>query len=76
MSTFDGNGTLYIPVEEWHEFIQKRFPFLSNKQYVLGNPTVNADDVEIPYAIGTDDVHPKEWAVKPEWMKDFYPGSK
>jgi len=76
MSSFDAVGTLYIPLDEWHEFLQKRFPHLGSGQYVLGSPVTATDDLEIPYALGTHDVHPREWAEKPDWMKDFYPGSK
>lgn len=69
MSEYDAEGTLYIPIEEWYEFIQKKFPFLSGGQFVLGAPRMTTEDVEIPYAKGTDEVHPNEWGVKPAWMK-------
>jgi hypothetical protein len=76
MSQYDAVGTLYIPLEEWHEWLQKRFPHLQDGQYVLGTPKESEEDIEIPYAKGTHDVHPNEWAEKPDWMKNFNKGSK
>jgi hypothetical protein len=70
MSSFDAVGTLYIPIEEWHEYLRRKFPFLGSGQFVLADPKdVGNGELEIQYAMGTDDTHPNDWAVKPEWMK-------
>lgn len=70
MAQFDAQGTLYISYEDWYEFVQKKFPFLQGGQFVLGNPRQGVSDLEIDYALGTDDVHPQEWSVKPQWLTE------
>ena len=68
MSAADGQGTIYISYEEWTEFVMKNAPFLKSTQFALNAPRDTGDGIEIDYAFG-DEVHPRDWGVKPEWLK-------
>jgi hypothetical protein len=59
-------GMIEIPLEEFWEFVAKYHP--EGGSPVYGVPRANKGNqcMEIDFAMGTDDVCPSEWAVKPD----------
>lgn len=63
----DGEGKIYIPVEEFRAFVRKYANFPSGHFVVFGVPDTNGDegDIVIDYAFSTD-TDPHEWATPPK----------
>ena len=61
----DGEGKIYIPLEEFWKFVQKWAPGDGSAEIRFGVPQFNDSDMVIDYAFSTE-CHPTEWAEKPK----------
>jgi len=62
-------GEIYIPAEEWAEFVLKFAP-RSEGEYDFGPPEQDPDtgDVLVPFAMNTE-CHPQQEIDPPAWHK-------
>jgi hypothetical protein len=65
----DGQGTIYIPYEDWCAFVEKYAPWLKGTEYSLGPIGQDADEaLKVEYAF-SDEFHPVSWMEPPHWLK-------
>ena len=67
---YDGEGTVYIPLEEFWEFVQRYVPVTKGAETAFGVPRVECGDLVIDYACSTD-CHPTEWATPPKAVQQW-----
>lgn len=60
-------GEVYIPLEDWSEFVLKYAPKTSG-EVALGPPRREGPDIVVPYAANTE-CHPLNQSTPPEWAK-------
>lgn len=60
-------GEVWIPLDEWARFVLS-FVSTGAAEVSLGPPSINGDDVVVPYAANTE-CHPSQEAVPPEWER-------
>lgn len=60
----DGEGNIFIPKDEFYNFIKKFAPHADGADFFFGPPMVIDGDVRIAYAFSTE-CHPYEWAEPP-----------
>lgn len=71
---YDGEGKIYIPIEEFWEFVSKYQPVpgagFSTYFSAYGVPKFTDNDVEISYAFSTETA-PEEWAAEPKAVTEW-----
>lgn len=67
---YDGEGKIYIPIEEFWEFVSKYQPAPTAGFSAFGVPKFTENDVEINYAFSTE-TDPNEWAVEPKAVAEW-----
>jgi hypothetical protein len=60
----DGQGTIYIPLEEFWAFVRKYAPGDGAEEVRFGVPRATDGDIEIDYAFSTE-CAPEGWSKKP-----------
>jgi len=70
---YDGNGTIYIPCEDFMVFLKKQAPDIfkdgAEYQFNLDDIRFRDGEIQIDYAFSTTEVHPMDWANPPEWIR-------
>ena len=61
----DGEGKIYIPLEEFWKFVQKWAPGDGTSEIRFGVPQFTESDVVIDYAFSTEGP-PEDWATPPK----------
>lgn len=63
----DGIGTIYIPAEEFFEFIRKQADLPKITSTVIGRPKwINPEEIEIDYAFtDCEAITPEDWGGTP-----------
>jgi len=64
-------GEVWIPREEWARFVLS-FVSTGPAEVSLGPPSVNGNDIVVPYAANTE-CHPSQESVPPEWCNTDKP---
>lgn len=64
-----GEGTAYIPMEDWLEFLQKYMPGLGHAEFVVGPPRLEDGRIVTDFAWSDDDSHPADWATTPKAVR-------
>jgi hypothetical protein len=60
----DGTGTLYIPMEEYQEFLRKFSPIPKESFSTYGIPRIENGDLVVDYAFSTE-CDPADWGTPP-----------
>ena len=64
---FACEGEVYIPFEDWYQFVQKYLPS-QDAEAAIGPPQYNeGEGLSVPFALNTE-CHPAEQSVKPAFM--------
>lgn len=68
----DGEGTIYIPLAEFWEFVQKYAPGDGSAEISFGVPRVEdgGEDLMISYAFSTE-CPPSDWSKKPKAVTEW-----
>jgi hypothetical protein len=66
---YDGEGTLYIPLEEFWMWVQQYHPNLKC-EIAYGVPRFVDGDLVIDYAFSSD-TDPRSWAKKPKCLEQW-----
>lgn len=64
----DGQGTIYIPLTDYWEFVDTYSPAPKGALCRYAPPRFTSEDAEIDYAFGTDTA-PESWANPPGWLR-------
>jgi len=68
---YDGEGNIYIPLEEFWKFVSDYYPLeKSGAEIVYGKPRIENNDLVISFAVSTD-CDPRTWAEKPKALKEW-----
>lgn len=62
----DGFATVYIPEDEFFDFIRKYADLKDDAMLVIGRPfQQNPDEIEVKIAFSETEVHPDDWCGEP-----------
>jgi hypothetical protein len=66
---YDGQGTVYIPLEEFWKFVKKFHPTMDEAMVRYANEVrIQNEDLEIDFAFGTE-TDPLDWSEPPKFLK-------
>ena len=66
---YDGQGTVYIPLEEFWNFIKRFHPKMDEAVVRYAHEVrIQNEDLEIDFAFGTE-TDPLDWAEPPTFLK-------